>query len=148
MVKNIEIAKSWFVLAQILAIISGLFAVSGGLFLFGLDDFLPMLKDVVAICEDVESISPGEYANKSECIDDTVKTLSESTLNSQFVAFLLFFLAISMGILSLGYWILGRIKLEQEEFPDKVFGALIFFVMIILNIIVYVVMKEALNILK
>jgi hypothetical protein len=147
MVKIEEIAKSWFVLAEILAILAGLFAVSGGGLLFGFDDIIPTMNGVVDLCESVLEFSPEEYNGSMEiCIGDSFDGFTDVIKETQSLALFLLALGFILGTLSLICWFFGRIKIEQEDFRDKLFGLLALIVTVILIIAVYYQLKTLFNI--
>ncbi len=129
---KIEIAKSWFVLAQILAVISGLFIFSGGFFLISNNDIFSLIDTSFNLCD---KVIKGNYSfayngSIENCLEEVFE--EDILIESQKVSYFLILLGFILGMLSILIWGLGRWKLEDEEIPDKWFALYLLIIFIIL----------------
>lgn len=118
--KSIEIAKSWFVLAEIFAILSGLFIFSSG-FILTPERTIDAIDKVLNICEKVIQEHRADFPNitLSDCMDEFGKdyfAAMEKISNSA-----TFFMFISLIFMAdaVFFWMLGKYKLKNKQARDE-----------------------------
>ncbi len=130
--RELEIAKSWFELSRVLAVIAGLFLVVASL---QANSYIGLKYDIekpIKICDIIlEHPEMNELnASYSECINLMTLSLQNETEKNQKFTYFLIVLGLLTIVNSLLTWIFGRIKLKNKNIADK--G--LFFILLILNI--------------
>lgn len=138
-INHTELARSWFVLAEILAVLSGLFILSLGLIQIP-ENSIDLLNKAVNVCENINLNN--EYVNFSACFEKLglESTISRMNIMNKFYT-TLFALGILIAIDSLLFWGLGRIILTKPTVKDKNVAFLIVVVTVILFIFYFLIIQ-------
>lgn len=136
--ENKEVVHSWFVLAEILAVIAGIFIITGGLGITPESNRVDLFYDTVRICND---IAKGdivlENISLADCLNKTSEQILQSINDSNNAGFSFLYLGFLFGFNSLLFWIIGRLKLEDESLEDKKFAVRLTIVDLVLLVIIF-----------
>jgi len=136
--ENIEIAKTWFVLAEILAVVAGLFLVSSGFFAISYKDILGSADATLNLCQKAVENNFSSISNLTveKCMNEISSSINLANRDTQRISFFLMFLGFLLAMSSLLCWFIGRCKIENEDFPDKEYGILLIILFVIFIILI------------
>lgn len=146
---RMDFANSWFILAQIFAVIAGLFMVAAGFLITPPSQEPSIYLNALELCEKIKS-STLNNLNEGYKLEQCLKEFGDYYgKNIRFAAvngYLLFFISLTLVLDSIICWLRGRWKIRHYLSEDISFGKLfiLFNIIIILNILLwsmYIVIK-------
>jgi len=133
MEKRIELAKSWFQLAIVLATLAGMTIVAAGVFWTPFNEYADMLVKTKDICSVFIAQNAINYTF-GDCLLDFSEPQLNSLQNSSEISMFLILLAVLLAINSLFFWFQGYWKMKIEEYSLRKFVL----VMISFDILVFI----------
>lgn len=121
MEKDLEIAKSFFVLAQILGVVAGLFILGAGAFSVPATQIIDTQKTMFDLCKastiDILDTNVSNYYNWtfSDCVSRINQPLTDYYSSTNSFSFFLVALGIILGLGSLLSWNIGKLKIEHPS---------------------------------
>ena len=139
---RMDFANSWFILAQILAVIAGLFMVAAGFLITPPSQEPSIYLNALELCEKIKS-STLNNLNERYKLDECLKEYGDYYGTKIRIAavngYLLFFLSLALVLDSIICWLRGRWKIRHHLSEDAHFGKLflLFNIFVILNILLW-----------
>ena len=134
---NIELAKSWFVLAQILGVLSGLFMVAAGFLYPSPNEVSNLHNQIRDFCNDIMQDDIPPYNSSFDCrIKYGGSFIDNAVINLNVSIFLMSFSFI-IALFSLLVWNLGRLKIKNKNLKDELIGIILSIIFIIFLIPIF-----------
>lgn len=119
MENSVEIAKSYFVLAQIFAVLVGLFIVASSLVYVPFSDRINLVITSADLCKNYVTLD--ESTTLFNCSTEILGTLTEEVKKGDEIVGFFFGMALIFSFGSFFCWLWGRLKLNEEYLPDTIF---------------------------
>lgn len=114
MSKNIEIAKSFFVLAQIFGVLAGLIVIAGGASWVSPQSSMETLSTSLEYCQNVHQ----EINSTDSCLD-FIDFNNKKISNNNIYSITLFIIGILIGLFTIIFWWIGHKKIEDPKLNHK-----------------------------
>ena len=135
---NLELVKSWFILAEICAVLSGLVIIAGGFFIVPAIQVSFLYVNTLEFCDNALSSESNILNNDigfKECMEEMQTTYGNWISDENKKGYLFILVGFILGLDSLIFWLFGRYKLIKAHIKDYKFMLLIVFIDIIIFIL-------------
>lgn len=136
--KDIELIKSWFVLAEILITFAGLIFIASGFFVSSIGVGINYGERMINFCDQA---FPGNFSSlileNTKSFDQCAENVFQPIQSIFDVIRNLFLISAFFGINSLVSWLIGHIKLRNKNFK----GWKVLILVILINIIYFIFLK-------
>ena len=140
---HLETAKSYYVLAQIFAVIAGFFIVAAGLTFSSPSEILNTADKSVSLCERILNFENMTFVPENITFESCMNEFQgffDFIVEGYKTSYFLICIGFVFIISSIGLWVIGRLKLAYDDFPDVIFLMGLFVIELIFITLAYIKM--------